>query len=119
MVPEEVIQRYNLVVDGELYDGKRVRHLLKEQIIADRIAHETLTIRNEFDSLNGKYWDLVGKFSDLEGELSRGIPMPRRVIKRSDDLAQVSSQALTGFQGIRSKELIAEVVRRIRRRILG
>lgn len=94
IAPEEVIGRYNLVVDGEFYDGKRVRHLLKEKIIADRIAQEMLVVRNEFDSLNGKYWELASKYAALE------------------------QSAAPPLQRVRGKELLAELARRFRQRFL-
>ena len=57
--PDEVMARYNLVVDGEFYDGKRVKHITKEAVIADKVAQDTVVLRNELASLQGKYWDVV------------------------------------------------------------
>jgi hypothetical protein len=67
--PDEVMQRYNLVVDGEFYDGKRIKHITQEGVIADKVAHDTLTLRNELAALNGKYWDVVTRLSAAENEI--------------------------------------------------
>jgi hypothetical protein len=67
--PDEVMQRYNLVVDGEFYDGKRIKHITKEGAIADTVAQETTVLRNELAALNGKYWDVVTRLSAAENEI--------------------------------------------------
>jgi hypothetical protein len=67
--PDEVMQRYNLVVDGEFYDGKRIKHITKEGVIADKVAHDTTVLRNELAALNGKYWDVVTRLSAAENEI--------------------------------------------------
>ena len=69
MTPDEVMQRYNLIVDGEFYDGKRVKHITKESVIADKVAQDTVVLRNELASLNGKYWDVATRLATAENEL--------------------------------------------------
>ena len=69
MTPDEVMQRYNLIVDGEFYDGKRVKHITKENVIADKVAQDTVVLRNELASLNGKYWDVATRLATAENEL--------------------------------------------------
>ena len=69
MTPDEVMQRYNLIVDGEFYDGKRVKHITKESVIADKVAQDTVVLRNELASLQGKYWDVATRLATAENEL--------------------------------------------------
>jgi hypothetical protein len=69
VTPDEVMQRYNLIVDGEFYDGKRVKHITKEAIIAEKVAHETLVLRNELASLKGQYWDVATRLATAEKEI--------------------------------------------------
>jgi SAM-dependent methyltransferase len=69
MTPDEVMQRYNLIVDGEFYDGKRVKHITKETVIADKVAQETVVLRNELASLKGQYWDVATRLATAENEL--------------------------------------------------
>jgi hypothetical protein len=69
MTPDEVMQRYNLIVDGEFYDGKRAKHITKETVIADKVAQDTVVLRNELASLDGKYWDAITRLAKAENEL--------------------------------------------------
>jgi SAM-dependent methyltransferase len=67
--PDEVMERYSLVVDGEFYDGKRLKHITKEGIIADKIAQETVVLRNELAALQGKYWDVATRLAVAEKDI--------------------------------------------------
>jgi hypothetical protein len=67
--PDEVMERYSLVVDGEFYDGKRLKHITKEGIIADKVAQDTVVLRNELAALQGKYWDVATRLAVAEKEI--------------------------------------------------
>jgi hypothetical protein len=78
MTNEEHLARYAMVVDGELYDGKRVKYISKEKIVAERLEEETRAFHNE--------------------------------------LAAARAKALAGISG---RELLGELRKRIRRRVVG
>ena len=126
--PDEVMERYNLVVDGEFYDGKRVKHLTKDAIIADQIAHETLVLRNELASLNGKYWDVASRLATaeneigpLKSELTASLlrfqlleqELHRVAPKTGDNATTLSASNLSG------RELLSELGVRVRRRLFS
>ncbi len=69
MTPDEVMQRYSLIVDGEFYDGKRAKHITKETVIADKVAQDTVVLRNELASLQGQYWDVATRLATAEKEI--------------------------------------------------
>jgi 2-polyprenyl-3-methyl-5-hydroxy-6-metoxy-1,4-benzoquinol methylase len=69
MTPDEVMQRYSLIVDGEFYDGKRAKHITKETVIADKVAQDTIVLRNELASLQGQYWDVATRLATAEKEI--------------------------------------------------
>jgi phage gp37-like protein len=41
MTPDEAMARYCLIVDGEFYDGARVKYITKEKAITDEVARRT------------------------------------------------------------------------------
>jgi hypothetical protein len=71
--PDDVMERYCVVVDGELYDGKRLKHVTKEKVIADEVAKETLQLRNEYASLHGKYWEVMSRLQAAEALIEREL----------------------------------------------
>jgi hypothetical protein len=130
--PDEVMERYNLVVDGEFYDGKRLKHVTKEGIIADKIAQETVVLRNELAALQGKYWDVATRlavaekdigplkselaaslirFETLQQELQAGSPDLRTaVLPKLERKADARSTA-----DLSGRELLSELGARVRR----
>jgi hypothetical protein len=54
MTNEEHLARYAMVVDGELYDGKRVKYISKEKIVAERVKEETRMFFNELAAARTK-----------------------------------------------------------------
>lgn len=51
ITPDEAVARYHLVIDGELYDGKRLKYLTKEKLIADEVARRTAQLGDEVAGL--------------------------------------------------------------------
>jgi hypothetical protein len=77
MTNEEHLARYAMVVDGELYDGKRVKYISKEKIVAERLEEETRTFHSELTAARAKA--LAGiSGRELLGELGKRIR--RRVV---------------------------------------
>lgn len=52
--PDAVMARYSLVVDGEFYDGKRVKYLNKDPVIADEVAKQTAELRDNIARLSAQ-----------------------------------------------------------------
>jgi hypothetical protein len=77
MTNEEHLARYAMVVDGEMYDGKRVKYISKEKIVAERLEEETRTFHNELAAAREKALaGISGRV--LLGELGKRIR--RRVV---------------------------------------
>jgi hypothetical protein len=127
--------RYNLVVDGEFYDGKRVKHITKEGVIADKVAQDTVVLRNELASLQGKYWDVVTRLSAMDNEIgplkSELAASLLRFQTLQQELQAVAPELRTEAQtkleqradtrsatDLSGRELLSELGARIRRRFL-
>jgi len=77
MTNEEHLARYAMVVDGELYDGKRVKYISKEKVVAERLEQETRAFHSELTAAHAKA--LAGiSGRELLGELGKRIR--RRVV---------------------------------------
>jgi SAM-dependent methyltransferase len=132
MTPDEVMQRYNLIVDGEFYDGKRVKHITKESVIAEKVAQDTVVLRNELASLNGKYWDVATRLATAENEIG---PLKSELaasllrfqtlqheLETARDGGRLAAQvqhkaAARSASDLSGRELISEFGARIRRRL--
>src|SRR6516165_8705520 len=64
---EEHLARYAMVVDGELYDGKRIKYISKERVVAERLEEETRVFHSEIAAARAKVlaaisgWELLGE----------------------------------------------------------
>src|SRR5262244_3308132 len=54
MVPDEARSRYNMVVDGEILDGKRVKYLTKDELLAKDYQIQILHLNNWIDAYKGQ-----------------------------------------------------------------
>ncbi len=54
MVPDEARARYAMVIDGELMDGKRVKYLTKDAILAKEYLSEIQGLKNWIDAYKGQ-----------------------------------------------------------------
>jgi hypothetical protein len=77
MTNEEHLARYAMVVDGELYDGKRVKYISKEKMVAERVEQETRAFHNELAAARAKALAGISGRA-LLGELGKRIR--RRVV---------------------------------------
>lgn len=82
--PDAVMARYSLVVDGELYDGKRVKYLAREKIVVDEVARRTA--------------ELSDQLAALHAQLARVVSQPA-----SPQLRNVAGRALLRELGYRIK----------------
>jgi hypothetical protein len=77
MTNEERLARYAMVVDGELYDGKRAKYISKEKIVVERLEQETRAFHNELAAARAKALAGISGRA-LLGELGKRIR--RRVV---------------------------------------
>jgi hypothetical protein len=63
MVPDEVRSRYAMVVDGEVLDGKRVKYLTKDALLATEYQTQIMGLNNTIASY-------VGQIDQLKHELA-------------------------------------------------
>src|SRR6516225_5233198 len=54
MVPDEARSRYSMVIDGEILDGKRVKYLTKDEILAKEYKTEIMGLNNWIDAYKGE-----------------------------------------------------------------
>jgi len=74
---EEHLARYAMVVDGELYDGKRIKYISKERVVAERLEEETRVFHSEIAAARAKVLAAISGW-ELLGELRKRIR--RRVV---------------------------------------
>src|SRR5262249_51022131 len=54
MVPDEARSRYSMVVDGEILDGRRVKYLTKDEILAKEYQTEIMSLNNWIAAYKGQ-----------------------------------------------------------------
>jgi len=127
MVPDEARSRYSMVVDGEILDGKRVKYLTKDEILAkeykteimglnnwidaykgeiDRLKHELAVTKHHFDQL--RYGPPPEPFSSQIATLSQEVADLRR------QLEDVNERTV---ERTKAKELARELKQRALRRL--
>ena len=70
-------QLKGLFVDGELYDGKRIKYISKERVVAERLEEETRVFHSEIAAARAKVLAAISGW-ELLGELRKRIR--RRVV---------------------------------------
>jgi len=135
LAPDDAMARYCMIVDGEQLDGKRLKQLTTEGLVAERVAQETLAIRNELASMNGKYWDVASRLAAAEAKMeSELLPLKQELaasLLRFAALENVKAERLPvdvretdageqeHLRKIAGRDLLAEVSFRLKRRLLG
>jgi hypothetical protein len=66
-----------MVVDGELYDGKRIKYISKDSVVAERLEEETRVFHSELAATRSKVLAAISGWELLE-ELGKRIR--RRVV---------------------------------------
>ena len=74
---EEHMARYAMVVDGELYDGKRIKYISKDRVVAERLEEETRVFHSELAATRSKVLSAISGWELLE-ELGKRVR--RRVV---------------------------------------
>src|SRR5215469_7318298 len=134
MVPDEARSRYSMVVDGEILDGKRVKYLTKDEILAkeykteimglnnwidaykgeiDRLKHELAVTKHHFDQL--RYGPPPEPFSSQIATLSQEVADLRT---RNDELSKAFEDVNErSVERTKAKELARELKQRALRRL--
>lgn len=121
MVPDEVRQRYEMVIDGDIMDGKRVKYLTKDELLAREYLPQIMHLKNRIDSYVGQIDGLKHELAATRQQLSRaGWGGLRSVGSNSDTGAYglaASPLAILPLRDVPGRELLAEVGFRARRRV--
>jgi hypothetical protein len=108
MVPDEARARYSMVIDGEVMDGKRVKYLTKDAILAKEYLTEIQGLKNWIDSYKGQ-------ISALKHELA--ATQYRFDQARYGRPISVSSSVVPALDAVPARALAAELRFRLRRRL--
>ena len=140
MVPDEARARYNMIIDGEVMDAKRVKYLTKDALLAKEYLTEIQGLRNLIESYRGQVDTLrneLGITTHILNQLTQGAPPPNVWTSRIAELqgqntelqgqnvqlaGQISElKALIGSRhfGAAGWDLVAELRRRVWRRVVG
>ena len=114
MVPDDVRSRYPMVIDGEVMDGKRVKYLTKDSVLAKEYVTEITGLKNWIDAYKGQIDNLRNELAATKYQLDQaryGLPPTLAELNKKLD------SGTTALSGIPGRHLAGELGRRIRRRI--
>jgi hypothetical protein len=124
MVPDETRARYAMVVDGEVMDGNRVKYLTKDAILAKEYLTEIQGLKNWIDSYRGQIDGLKHELAVTKyflDQVTCGAPPPNpwmdRIAELDREISQVRAQMPSLLDRATGRELAAELLRRMRRRL--
>jgi len=117
MVPDEARSRYAMVVDGEVFDGRRVKYLTKDAILAKEYLTEIQGLKNWIDSYRGqldnaKHELALTKFFLDRATFGTGTAQVERHLSQSDRVRTAAR-----LQDVSARELAAELRLRVTRRV--
>src|SRR5215510_15893666 len=93
MVPDEVRSRYAMVVDGEVLDGKRVKNLTKDSVLAKEYLTQITGLNNWIDAYKGQIDGLRHELAVTKYQLDQArYGSPTATIR--DQANTVSDQAV-------------------------
>src|SRR5262249_31402912 len=113
MVPDDVRSRYAMVVDGEILDGKRVKYLTKDSILAKEYLTQITGLNNWIDAYKGQIDSLRQELAATKYQLDYvryGLPTSLT------ELNKKLESGTTALSGVPGRHLLNELGRRIRRR---
>src|SRR5207248_1179387 len=98
MVPDEARARYVMVIDGELMDGKRVKYMTKDTILAKEYLSEIQGLKNLIESYRGQVDTLrneLGVTTHILNQVTHGSPPPNvwtgRIAELEAHIAELQS----------------------------
>jgi hypothetical protein len=104
-VPDEVRSRYAMVIDGEVMDGKRVKYLTKDSILAQEYLTRITDLNNWIDAYKGQVDGLKDQLARTQYRLEQ--------LKYGVD----SAMPRPPLGEIAGRDLAVELGHRLRRRI--
>jgi hypothetical protein len=116
MVPDEARTRYSMVIDGEVLDGKRVKYLTKDDILAKEYKTEIMGLNNWIAAYKGEIDALKHELAVVRyqfDQLRYGGGSPSGDVTR--ELGKLLASNTNGASG---RELLSELGRRVRRRMV-
>ena len=114
MVSDDVRSRYSMIIDGEVMDGKRVKYLTKDSILANEYVTQITGLNNWIDAYKGQIDGLKHDLAAARHELEHvryGLLPP----------TQLSTSPASGenaLNNVSGRLLLQELRRRVRRRIV-
>ena len=104
MVPDDVRSRYAMVIDGEVLDGKRVKYLSKDAVLAKEYQTQIMYLNNMIASYKGEVDGLKHELTMTKHQLDQlryGLPpaeieslTKNRDGKRKRNTSEVSEELL-------------------------
>lgn len=116
MVPDESRSRYAMVVDGELMDGKRVKYLTKDGILASEYLTQIQGLKNWIDSYKGQIEGLKHELAIAKYQLDQFPGLKHELAIAKDQLDQARSSRAS-LDSIPARDIAAELRFRVRRRL--
>jgi len=110
MVPDAARSRYSMVIDGEVMDGRRVKYLTKDSILAKEYLVEIQGLKNRIDSYKGQIEGLKHEVATYKYHLDRA---------RYGRAVSAGGSGPTSLDGVPARDLARELRFRVRRRLSG
>jgi hypothetical protein len=127
MIPDKALSRYSMVIDGELFDGKRVKYLTRDEILAKHYQTEITGLNNWIAAYKGQIEGLKDELARTKYHLDqlRFGPAPRPSMSQaqaSPDQVEILTRQMAelharAFDKASGRDLARELTRRIRRRL--
>lgn len=99
LVPDEARARYAMVVDGEVMDGKRVKYLTKDAILAKEYLSEIQGLKNWIDAYKGQIDGLQHDLATTKFRLSQAqakiVELNDQANDHRDQIAGLQHQLVT------------------------
>src|SRR5262245_35826129 len=115
MVPDEVRGRYEMVIDGEVLDSKRVKYLTKDSVLAKEYLTQITGLNNWINAYKGQIDGLRHELAATKYQLDQARYGSPAAAAR--DGANKVDYGSIGLSGVPGRDLLNEVGRRIRRRV--
>jgi|SRR6516162_1586883 len=121
IVPDEARARYAMIVDGEILDGKRVKYLTKDEMLAKEYHTEIMHLNNWIAAYKGQIDALKHELSVTKhhfDQLRYGPPpepFSAQIAALAEEVAELRAAAVDNTS---ARDLAVEVCRRVRRRLV-
>lgn len=119
MIPDDARSRYAMVVDGEVMDGKRVKYLTKDALLAKDYLTEIQGLKNWMDAYRGQIDGLKHELAVTKYHLDQ-VTFGAGTAQLERNLEQANRRrAISDLQSISGRDLAFELRQRIARRLKG